>query len=176
MAGTATTGRSAWGDRFSEPTIAALRAELPKSATGLFDAARSEVLGLGEDVEERVVWQGLPWRWTMVFMSALHGDRALAYLVPNPVSLQLGVPLSAELLGELDVRRVKKTIRDGLMSARVVGSVHWASWELSSRGQLDEVLELVKVKHGSRVVRAVRGEGLRAVAARRTKRNGVGKA
>ncbi len=150
--------RPCWQDRFRQPRVEELRngyieapeaeedALDPREALKLLDTARERLLAAPADVVETVEWQGLPWRWAIVY--AIEGDptRALAYLVPDPAGPRLAVPLTSEMIDAMPLRRMKKHIRDGLTSGRRVGGTIWASFDINAKLQLDEVLDLAKRK------------------------------
>lgn len=137
--------RLAWEDRFRTPSVADLREHYNKQLGNLLDAAREE-LRSSPGVSEELSWQGLPWRWTIIYRSAGAGGRPFAYLVPDPVRPKLAIPLSGELVASLPLNRLKKHVRDGVQQARNVAGVLWATWELSSKTQLAEILELAELK------------------------------
>lgn len=138
--------RLAWEDRFREPSLDELREHYNKQLTQLLDSIREYLLGFSE-VSERIEWQGLPWRWTLTYSNSIDSGRAWAYVVPQPPHPVLAVPLTSEMVRAMPVRRLKKHVRDGLTTSKKVGEVHWATWEISSKSQLEEVLDVVKRKH-----------------------------
>lgn len=148
------SNRLPWADRFSKPEVGQLSAHYDGSTSALFDSARENV-ARQQAVEERLAWQGLPWRWTLVFEHPSDPTRAFAYLVPDPQSLKISVPLTPEMIQRLPLRRMKKTIRDGIETGNRINSVVWACWDIGSENQLDEILDIVQCKlayieeHGS---------------------------
>ena len=137
--------RLPWTDRFSKPEVGDLSAHYDGVVGALFDAARRSVAE-PESVEERLVWQGLPWRWTLVFEHPGDPTKAFAYLVPDPQAPKISIPLTSEMIQRLPMRRMKKTIRDGIDSGNRVNSVVWACWDIGSENQLDEILDIVSCK------------------------------
>jgi hypothetical protein len=138
--------RPAWEDRFRQPSVDELRTQYTNAQVArLVDAARDRLLAT-QDVTEAVVWQGLPWRWTIVYRVGGDPTRALAYLVPDPAGPKVAVPLTAEMISAMPLRRMKKHIRDGLATGRRVGATVWATFDITSKVQLDEVLDLAKRK------------------------------
>lgn len=138
--------RTAWEDRFSEPSLEALTAHYGKQFSSLFDVARERLLDF-ESAGERVSWQGLPWRWCLVY--GVEGDNtpAFAYLVPDPEGVVLCVPLNQPIIESMPMKRLKKHIRDGVYLAKHVETTVWATWQVTARTQLDEVLDVAKRKH-----------------------------
>lgn len=143
---TAKKTRSAWEDRFRTPTFDDLRSHYNKQLGTLIELSRERLLGF-PGVSESVTWEGLPWRWTLTFRRADDNARPWAYLVPDPVAPKISMPLTAEMVQSFPLHRLKKHIRDGVLGARVVGGVHWATFDVSSKSMLDDVLDLAKRKH-----------------------------
>lgn len=138
--------RLPWEDQFRVPTLDDLRGHYPKQLGNLIEVARERLLQFN-GVREEVSWQGLPWRWTLVYRCPQDPVRAWAYLVPDPEKPKLSLPLTDEQVQALPMRRLKKFVRDGVLCARKVDSVYWATWDITNRAQLDEVLDLVRRKH-----------------------------
>lgn len=135
----------AWSDRFQAPEPETLETALQDSAHALFMKARTR-LDEFEDATCTIRWLGVPWRWSYVY--ALKGtSEVLAYLVPEPTKPQICVPMDYDALERVASRRLSRTIRDGIVFAANVGGTRWASWELQSENQLDEILSLVSAKH-----------------------------
>ena len=137
--------RLPWTDRFSKPNLKQLRSHYDAAATNLFDEARRSVAEQ-DDVEERLAWQGLPWRWTLVFEHPNDPTRAFAYLVPDPESVKISVPLTTDMIQRLPMRRMKKTIRDGIEMGNRIDSVVWACWDVATENQLQEIMDIVSLK------------------------------
>ncbi len=139
--------KSAWNDKFRQPTEDELRAGLSKPLQQVFDDARERLVELDGE-SESLVWQGVPWRWTFVYTIEGAGEsRALAYVIPDPARLQICVPLTNEMVEKLPLKRMKKSIRDGVVFARHVAGVSWPTWDIPTATALDEVFELVARKH-----------------------------
>ena len=136
--------RSAWEDRFRTPSPEDLFPDLDKLKMGAVDTLRNAIPAL-PDVQEVLDWTGLPWRWCFVY-SRGEDPLPLAYLVPQPQRPLLVVPVPEDVVLGLTGKRVAKSLRDGLISASDVGGVRWAQWELSSKSQAEELLELVRLR------------------------------
>lgn len=135
----------AWENRFESPEPEDLGSHYNKQVRNLIEAARERLFKY-EGVEEHISWEGLPWRWTMVFTLPNDPTRAWAYLVPHPDAPQLSVPLTGEMLDTLPLRRMKKHIREGVQFATRVDNTLWPTWDITSKSQLDDVLDVVKRK------------------------------
>jgi len=137
--------KSAWRDRFRTPTLEELWDGCKKQTSVLLDGVRERLIG-HEGVQETVTWQGLPWRWTMVYTLPADPTRAWAYLVPDPEKPLLAVPFTEEMIQAFPMHRLKKHVRDGVLGGRKVAGVYWATWELTSKSQLTELMDLVERK------------------------------
>lgn len=135
--------RSPWEDRFRTPTADELCAAATKHAASLLTAARTQ-LRSSPDVEESLSWQGLPWRWTLVYRTPRDNGRAWAYLVPDPSKPLIALPLTVEAVAALPMNRLKKHVKDGVTQARMVDRVYWPTWEITSMGQLSEIFDLAR--------------------------------
>lgn len=142
--------KSLWADKFRMPTIDQLRQQVAKPLLPVFDDARATLNEL-DGVSETLQWQGVPWRWTLVYRfggeTDSSGAKAVAYLIPDPQRIQICVPLSGEQIETCGVKKLKRPIRDGVLHSRSVAGVWWPTWDLPSKSALDEVLELVERKH-----------------------------
>jgi hypothetical protein len=142
-----TPKRVAWEDKFRQPT----QEELIRSITGAEPAEhlrelRKRLLSL-EGVNERVEWQGVPWRWTLVYSCAMDPTRAFAYLVPDPAHPQVAIPLTVAMVQTIPLKRMKKAVRDGVMFSKFVAGVYWPCWQLEAFPQIDELSEILQRKY-----------------------------
>jgi hypothetical protein len=137
--------RAAWEDRFAEPTWEDLSAGLPKELHKLCERLRQTILG-ERSMKEQVRWCGLPWRWSLTFLGNKRDDLAWAYLVPNPESPALGIPLPAELAHTMEQDTDSRRIRDTLTGAKRSSGVAWSSWPLSTPDELEDALTVITRK------------------------------
>lgn len=133
--------RIAWEDRFGAPDASELLDALARPHTVLVEQARDGLRALGE-VTESVVWHGIPWRWTFAF--ADEPERPWAYLVPQPGRPLLSIPLTAEVVTALPMKRLSKAVRDAIAGATLVGGVYWPQWPLTSRAQVEELVLIAR--------------------------------
>lgn len=138
--------KTAWEERFRTPTIDALRAEYAKPLAALFDGARAlldDLPGLTSELS----WQGVAWRWSLVYRG--HGDTARPWvcLVPKPARPVVVIPFAHAQLAKIPAKKFSKYIRDGLVSGPEVAGVRWGQWELAAKSNLEDVTILVQVKH-----------------------------
>lgn len=135
--------RSAWEDRFNQPTLRALREPLSGEALRIFDRADAALRELTGGAEPTLTWHGACWRWTLVYKFN-RGRDTLGVVVPNPADLQLAAPVSEAFLESLPRRRLKRAVRDGLELASPPFDTNWAVWSLTSLSLTDEVLSLLE--------------------------------
>jgi hypothetical protein len=142
--------RSAWEDKYRKPEAADLLGDIAKAVLPAFEFARARLAGLA-GVSESLEWQGFPWRWSLVYRRArgAPGERALAYLVPQPARPLLVVPVPASAIEGMERRRIARAVRDLVHLSPEVGPVRWSQFEVSSKTFAEEVLELVRVLHES---------------------------
>lgn len=138
--------RSAWNDRFRTPALDELLEPFNRQQCGLIDAAREQLIAIPEITEE-LSWQGIPWRWTLVYRWKGEPERAWAYLVLDPARLRLALPMTTELIAKLPAKKLSRPTRDGIVQASEVAGVHWAQWELVNKPQLEELVGLAHIKH-----------------------------
>ncbi len=138
--------RIAWEDRFASPDASDLLEPLAKNHAALVQLVRDGLVGLG-DVTESIVWHGVPWRWTFAFASEAEPERPWAYLVPQPGKPLLALPLTSELIAALPMRKLSKSVRDGLTLASLVGGVYWPQWPLVGRAQVEELVGIARRRH-----------------------------
>ncbi|TVQ30593.1 MAG: hypothetical protein EA376_12070 [Phycisphaeraceae bacterium] len=138
--------RIPWEDRFNRPSLHDLREHYNSQMSRLLDQARERLLSF-EGAQEEIAWEGVAWRWTFVYRLANDPTRAWAYLVPHPENPRLAIPMTTPMVEALPRRRLKKYITEGVATAKRVGDIHWASWEVANKTNLDEVLDLAKRKY-----------------------------
>lgn len=146
MAAQAIPKRAAWEDRFREPTPDELLKALTGPGAEAAAELRSRLLALS-GVGEQTAWQGVPWRWALVYTCQMDPTRAFSYIIPDPARVQVAVPLTAAMVQSLPLKRMKKAVRDGIMFSRFVAGVYWPAWALETVGQLDELYEIVQRKY-----------------------------
>ncbi len=132
-----------WKDRFSRPTEADLLGGLTRECRRLIERVHSKCEAI-EAGQRRVLWHGIPWRWTIEI--SLNNGEPLAFVISEPGRPQLAVPLDATDLDRLPMRRLSKGVREGILGARAVGNTLWPEWELTSNTQVDELMILVRVR------------------------------
>jgi hypothetical protein len=135
--------RSFWEDRYHRPDLQQLVCHLSREQAQILLYAREQLRALAP-FRDSIVWHGVPWRWSIAFSTG--GDRPWAYLVPLPSGPVLAVPMTAELVASLHVRKLSRIVRDGLVSAARVGDGYWPQWGLASRTQVDELIDILRCK------------------------------
>lgn len=140
-----TVARSAWNDRFRKPNAELLISEITKSLQPAAEVTRGHLLGL-EGASEEISWQGVPWRWSLLFRHESIAGRAWAYLVPQPNQPLLIIPLTAEAIAALPMRKLLKPVRDAITHAKQVDGIRWAQWEIQSKSQVETLVKLAKIQ------------------------------
>ncbi len=136
-----------WHDQYNEPTFDELRGHYQNpQVLALFDAARARFLAF-DGITEHISWQGMPWRWTLLYIKEGDPTTALAYLVPNPERPIVAVPLIADMLRSMPAHRFKKHLKEVLGLANLVDGTYWPAFELAAKSQTEDVLDLVRRKH-----------------------------
>ncbi len=136
-----TVSRAAWLDQFTTPTDAMLVSGVSgEMGTALVEIR--EKLKAVEGVKERIDWQGVPWRWTFVYSRTQAELDPWAYLVPDPTRALIVVPLSLPMLEALPMRKLSRTIREGIARATGVGGLFWAEWELGTGTSVSDIVDL----------------------------------
>jgi hypothetical protein len=134
--------RLPWEDRFTRPTISALRLGMKEQIARVFDAAHREFCRMSQNRFE-VVWRGECWRWTIAYTSPAD-SRLLAVLVPNPLDLQVAAPLDGEFVRSLSNVKMKRAVRDGVELAADPFDTDWGVWSVASKDTLGEIVRLIE--------------------------------
>lgn len=140
--------RNAWEDRFQTPRVEDLLGVFTKAQLQLIEQARESILSLG-GVSETISWLGIPWRWTLAFEVDGASERPWVYIIPQPGKPILALPMRGELVRSLSNKRLPKFVRDVMVMSPKVAGVHWMQWELTGRGQVEELVSLAKHQHGA---------------------------
>lgn len=137
--------RRAWDDRFTQPAVEQLRADLADDAAGMFDRLREHMQGL-KGIKENVEWYGPCWRWAVEFRGS-GADDPLALLIPSPEDLQLAMPFERKVIEAIPVDQMKRAIRDGLDLAREPFDTRWGVWSVQFANMLDDLIVVVDEKY-----------------------------
>ena len=144
-----TTDQTPWTDQFRTPTVTQLRNNLQAGAADFFDRTRKTLLKMGGLVEHPR-WYGDCWFWSLGYFienEDTADDNPMALLIPATEDLQLAMPLEKEFMATLNVRRLKRAIRDGLDIGQEPFHTRWAIWSLTAGNVTDEVLWVVTSRH-----------------------------
>lgn len=90
---------------------------------------------------ERLVWKGIPWRWTFVYTCRLSPIEA--YLVPLPTAPRLVITIPASAVAPFVDRRAPRVIRDACLNAVRVGESIWPGWDLTVKAHVEELADLL---------------------------------
>lgn len=144
MSAQTSKSRVAWLDRFRAPSPEDLLAPFNKQSSSLLEHARQRLLGV-DGVKEDISWHGV-WNWTFVYRIPGEGERAWAYLIPDPAKPRIAVPVDDEIIPDLPIRKLSKFIRDGLTHAPTVDGVRWSCWDIANRTQVEDIVSLAQHK------------------------------
>jgi hypothetical protein len=135
------TVRRAWEDRYHTPTVSELVGAVGKPQCDLLEWVRQQFREL-DGVRELVVWQGIPWRWSLTY--SVHRNQPWVYLVPQPGKPAIAIPLSQELAAEVAAKKFSKAIKDAVALAPLVGSIRWVQCDLTARTQGEDLVALAR--------------------------------
>ncbi len=141
--------RLPWEDRWTQPALEQLfepfKDDRQKHLNMLLEGFNKF-----DGIEQKLVWHGEAWRWTLEFNLTTEDGRdmgSVAYLVPNPEGLIVCIPMLAEQIDALPFKRLNKFIREGIRSAKVAVEQHWCKWMPSAMSECDHLIDLFKRKH-----------------------------
>ena len=135
--------RNPWEDRFQAPEASDLVGAMPRHLASLVEHTRESLQGLG-GVVETIVWRGVPWRWTFCYADEADPGRPWGYLVPQAGRPVLSIPISSDVVQLLPMKRLSKPVKDGIALAAQVAGVFWPQWDLSSKSQIAELVEIAR--------------------------------
>ena len=136
--------RPSWTDYFNEPSCGILRKNLSDDPASYFDLARKKLSGL-EGVTEKMTWFGDGWHWTVGYYTP-HREEPLVVIIPDPLDLQLAMPLDRQFIESIPAKDVKKSLREGLELAQAPFDTRWGVWSLDNPGILTDFMDLVERK------------------------------
>jgi hypothetical protein len=136
--------KSAWDNRFEIPSQSDLIAGLNHQMHFVAEHARHLLVQPG-CVKEAVAWQGV-WKWTFSYTCTLDQSRPWAYIIPDPSKLRICVPLAENVLTEIPLKKISRFVRDVIVHAAPVGQLRWPMWEVQTKAQAADVLELCTMK------------------------------
>jgi hypothetical protein len=155
---------SPWLDRFTQPSLEALLGNLPEEVRPQVEALRGRMRAL-PGVREQVEWLGLPWRWAIAYTGVGHPvSRAVAYLIPDPESVRISIPLEQEVLALIAGPKASRTLRDSIVQASRVGQIVWPEWTMGSVVLAEELAAVAEAKLASSQIDQVKGEETSAAA------------
>lgn len=140
------TPHDVWENRFEVPTMADLTKPYTKPLLEIFEIARKR-LGAFEGVTKELSWQGPSWKWCLMYSHPADTTEAWAYLVPHPDFVVIAIPLEVDLAMSFPMRRLKKFVRDGLVTGQRTGETLWPWWAINNKTSLEDVLDIIKRKN-----------------------------
>ncbi|MBS0192311.1 MAG: hypothetical protein U0573_06770 [Phycisphaerales bacterium] len=140
-----TGSRAAWNDRFRKPSAEILTSEVARGVAPAVSLYREQLLATA-GVTEEISWQGVPWRWSLLYRHEAVQGRAWAYLVAQPGQPLAIVPLTSEGIAALPMRRLLKPVRDAITHAKQVEGVWWAQWTIQSKSQVESLVKIARIQ------------------------------
>lgn len=113
-----------------------------------------EELAGWDDLEQKVIWYGPGWNWTIQFqLKAKHDLESdiLCYIVPKVDGPMVCVPLSDREIERLPIKRLNKLIRNGIRVAKCAVAIHWAVWSPANQTEVGHVIDLLRRKRKAAV-------------------------
>jgi len=138
-----------WEDRWSEPTADQLIDNIIADRRSYIVELRRYLHEL-ERYEEHVIWGGPGWNWTLAYRLPGAGDTAadtFAYIVPRPEEPVFSVPFTDRVMDRLPIRRLNRTVRENLRSAKKGISLNWATWTPNMNTEVEHLKDLLKRKN-----------------------------
>jgi len=146
MARQAVEARPPWADRWTEPTLEQLIEPLGETHRKPFTEL-IKAIDEFEQVERSMFWYGVSWKWTLhyqLFDAKGKPLGTLCYLVPKHDAPMICVPMSADQVHSLPIKRLNKMVRDGIRSAKCAIATHWAIWTPTSQSDVTHLTDLIK--------------------------------
>lgn len=148
MSKNAPAALSPWENRWAQPSLEQLLDPYD-------DYKRKLLRQLIENLESfpgvtsGLIWHGTSWRWTLQFnLETSDGhSQPLAFLVPNREVPLFCVPMTAETIAALPIRRLNRFIREGIRSARSAVHLYWAHFVPSAGTEVEYLTDLIKRLH-----------------------------
>ncbi|GAB4189221.1 MAG: hypothetical protein Kow00105_03730 [Phycisphaeraceae bacterium] len=141
--------KSAWEDRWVQPTLEQLLEPLDEQRRKVVDILIENIEAF-PGVERRLIWHGTSWRWTIQFVVFGEDQKlidTLVYLVPNPESPTVCVPLKPAEVEKLPLKRLNRYIRDGIRVAKRAVEVYWTNWTPTAVTETEHLMDLIKRRH-----------------------------
>lgn len=140
---------SPWEDRWVKPEVEQLLKPLDEQRRKVVDILLDQI-GAYPGVHQTLIWHGTAWRWTLQ-LSLYDNDgkliETLAYLVPNPESPVLCIPMRPQMVDKLPLKRLNRYIRDGIRVAKRAVDVYWATWTPTAVTETEHLMDLIKRRH-----------------------------
>ncbi len=140
---------SPWEDRWSQPQVKQLLDPIEEQRRKVVDILIKKINAY-PGVHQTLIWHGSAWKWTLQF--SLYGTDGklidtLAYLVPNPETPVLCIPLKPATVEKLPLKRLNRYIRDAIRVSKRAVDIHWAVWTPSAVTETEHLMDLIKRRH-----------------------------
>ena len=138
-----------WQDRWNRPSLDQLLQPQKEQAAELLRSFIDQACQI-EHVQTQITWYGTAWKWTITLAADDEAGQELghlAYVVPNPETPAIAVPLEPELYQGLGTKRLTKYIRDELRSAKWAYESYWTRFSPTNKSDVDGLIDLIRRKH-----------------------------
>ncbi|MEM6332628.1 MAG: hypothetical protein AAF823_04735 [Planctomycetota bacterium] len=141
---------SAWEDRWNVPELDTLLKSLGAEKKAAFRKMIDDFAAF-PGVSQKLVWHGISWKWTLQFDLTHPESQAelgpIAYLVFEPETPVVCVPLSNEMVAAFPVRRLNRFVREAIRGAKCAIDIHWCLFTPSASFEFEHLNDLFKRKH-----------------------------
>lgn len=150
-----------WFDHWNTPTAETLLKEVKETHRTVLPTLREQLRQL-PGLEERVVWMGDAWKWTLEYVLPGHhvsgpeSPDAFCYLVPvpssdNPSAIPdsplLVMPIPDPFIDAVPFKRLNRYVRDGIKSGKLAVDLIWITWSPGPGPELEHLIDILKRKH-----------------------------
>ena len=140
---------SPWEDRWAMPEVEQLLGPIEEQRRKVVDILIKQITAY-PGVHQPLIWHGTGWKWTLQFsLYAEDGELidTMAYLVPNPESPVLCIPLKPSTVEKLPLKRLNRYIRDAIRVAKRAVDIYWAVWTPTAVTETEHLMDLIKRRH-----------------------------
>lgn len=141
--------KTPWQDRWAQPELEQLLAPLDEQRRKVVDILIEQIEAY-PGVHKTLIWHGSSWCWTVEFSLYAEDGKlidTLAYLVPNPESPVLCLPMKPAMVEKLPIKRLNRYIRDGIRVAKRAVDLYWATWTPTAVTETEHLMDLIKRRH-----------------------------
>ncbi len=148
-----------WFDHWNTPTAEQLLKDVKETHLTVLPTLREQLRQM-PGVEERVVWMGDAWKWTLEYtlpghhVSGPESPDAFCYLVPATDTLTphqesplLVLPIADSFIDFVPFKRLNRYVRDGIKSGKLAVDLIWVTWAPGPGPELEHLIDILKRKY-----------------------------